>query len=769
MSKFFETLSHNGGPVAVAKSSADAHSMQAKADFGSRLVWPKENDDWSWVSMVSVLRRHWKLSALFALGVMTLVIVVTLVMNPVYESVAAVQVDPPGAETFSLEGGPVGGNLLSSDEFQETQSKALQTDGMALEVIRAMHLDTNPEYMTAPNPIRVVTRVIARLFKKKVNGGDKGGSPTAPSLTPSEEDALNAFQQRLTVRRDTGSRIIFVSFAANSPRLSAEISNTLIAKFIDKTNRDKRDILEHSTAWLSGELDDIRQKSDAANRALVDFQKRSGIVGVDPNSSTFSQQVADLNKEFTSAQSERIQLQAYLNKKDSPDSLPQFRNHPVSTFITQRIADVSSELSQQRVIYGQNHPNVKKLERQLQELQSQLGRQEKATVEELQTNYAAARARENLMTNQKRETAKGLSDMAEFMSLKKEADVSAELYNNLYSRAKESAMAAASRSSSIRVVDPARNIDQPTRPKPLLNLAVGLLISMVGGVAVAFVREQLDKNTVRTPQDIKNCLGTGAVSIVPAFAAANGHRKKFLAGRAPLALLGAGEVDRRPQKFMVDRPSSPESEALRSIYTSIMLSRPERPFQVLQIASSFAGEGKTTLAVNLAITLAQHGPTCLVDGDVRRGRVASVFGLEPQHGLEAVLSGSARPSDALLQVPDISNLQVLPAGLSRATLTQIAWIQPLRNLIDELRERFEFIIIDSPPVLTHADARAISTAADGIVFVGRFGATTQQAIVRSMELLSGVHSAPIIEVVLNAAALSPSEYPYYEYEYESVA
>jgi capsular exopolysaccharide synthesis family protein len=416
------------------------------------------------------------------------------------------------------------------------------------------------------------------------------------------------------------------------------------------------------------------------------------------------------------------------------------------------------------VIYGQNHPNVKKLERQLQELQSQLNRQEKATVEELQTNYAAAKARENLMSNQKRETAKGLSDMAEFISLKKEADVNAELYNNLYSRAKEAAMAAASRSSSIRLIDPARNLDQPTRPKPLLNLAVGLLISMVGGVAIAFVREQLDKNTLRTPQDIKNCLGTGTVSIVPAFAAANGHRKKFLAGRAPLALLGARAADGHPQKFIVERPSSPESEALRSLYTSIMLSRPERPFQVLQIASSFPGEGKTTLAVNLAITLAQHGPTCLVDADVRRGRVASVFGLEPQHGLQAVLSGAVRTSDALLQVPDMSNLQVLPSGPSRATLKQNAWIQPLRDLICELRGGFEFVIIDSPPVLTHADARAISTAADGIVFVGRFGATTQQAIVRSMELLSGVHSAPIIEVVLNAAALSPSEYPYYEYE-----
>jgi capsular exopolysaccharide synthesis family protein len=496
----------------------------------------------------------------------------------------------------------------------------------------------------------------------------------------------------------------------------------------------------------------------------LDFQKQSGIVGVDPNSSTFAQQVADLNKEFTSAQSDRIQLQAYLNRKDSPDTLPQFRNHPVSTFITQRIADVSSELSQQKVIYGENNPNVKKLERQLQELQSQLERQEKATVDELKTNYAAAKARETLMSNQKRETAKGLSDMAEFMSLKKEADVDAELYNNLYSRAKESAMAAASRSSSIRVVDPARSLDQPTRPKPLLNLAIGLLLSMVGGVAVAFAREQLDKNTVRTPQDMKNCLGSGTVSIVPAFAEANGHKKKFLTGRAPFAFLGAGAGDTRPQKFMMERPTSPESEALRHLYTSIMLSRPERPFQVLQIASSFAGEGKTTLAVNLAITLAQHGKTCLVDADVRRGRIASVFGLEPQHGIEVVLSGAVPASEALQKVPDIPNLQVLPAGATHAALKLNAWIQPLRNLIYELRENFEFVIIDSPPVLTHADARAISTAADGIVFVSRFGTTTHQAIVRSMELLSDVHSAPIIEVVLNAAAFSASEYPYYEYE-----
>src|SRR5262249_14267891 len=160
--------------------------------------------------------------------------------------------------------------------------------------------------------------------------------------------------------------------------------------------------------------------------------------------------VADLNRQFTSAQSERIQLQSYLNRQ--PESLPQFRNHPVSTYLVQRLADIRSQLSQAQVIYGKNHPNVKKLQEQAQKLQAELNAQQNATLAELRTDFAAARAREEMMQSQKRDTSRSVSDMAQYLALQKEAQTNAELYNSLYSRVKAAGLAAASTASGIRLI-----------------------------------------------------------------------------------------------------------------------------------------------------------------------------------------------------------------------------------------------------------------------------------------------------------------------------
>jgi capsular exopolysaccharide synthesis family protein len=749
MSKFFETLKGAERGEIIRRDESPSILIPPNL-AGHRSQFYAGEPSESFVSYwLAILRKHWKLSAIVSASVMLAAVIVILVMDPVYEPAAQVQIDPPGAELFSIDT-TAAGSFFNSGEFIETQSKNLQADGIAIDVIRAMHLDQNPEIVPPSGVFRKAIRAVRNVLR-----GKKQGS-AVDDLAPAEQQALLAFQERLTVRHDMGSRLLFVSFATNDPKLSADIANTLVKLFIDKTYREKHSAILLSTEWLSRQLDDIREKTEKSNQALVEFQQRTGIIGVGQDANTFSQQVADLNRQYTAAQADRIQLQSYLDR--GPQSLPQFRNHPVSTFLTQRLADVRSQLSQAQVTYGKNHPNVKKLQQQESELQSELNAQQKATLAELRTDYAAARAREELMESQKRETSRSVSDVAQYLALQKEAQTNAELYNSLYSRVKAAGIAAASTASSIRLIDPARVLDVPTRPKPILYLMVAFLGAICAGLGTAFAREQLDKNTVRTPQDIRDWLGANTVSVLPAFKAS----RSLLSPRS-LMLPSGKNGNHLPEKFLLDRPHSAEAEALRSLFTSIMLSRPGRPFQVLQIASAFSGEGKTTVAINLAIALAQHGPTCLVDGDVRGSRIAAAFGLEASCGLIDVLLETVPVKDALIKETNVHNLTVLPAGARPTSLNQISWIEPLREVVRSLRERFEFVIMDSPPVLTCSDARVISTLVDGIVFVGRFGSTKREAVVRSMELLSGVNSAPIIEVVLNAAKFSSSEYLYYDY------
>ena len=358
----------------------------------------------------------------------------------------------------------------------------------------------------------------------------------------------------------------------------------------------------------------------------------------------------ELNRQLTQAEADRIQIEAMLRnvRVGSADWLPEVRDNPVVQQLSEKLADAQSQLAQATVVYGKNHPNVKKLQNQVDELNKQLSAQKLAIVGSIRSSYDAANAREQLMNSQIKGTTSQLNQMARYNALKKDAQANSELYNSLYARVKEAGIAAASKSSNLRVVDEARVLDSPTRPNRLLNLVVGMMAALMGGIALAFLREQIDAR-IFTPEDMRHSSGTANVSIVPEF---------FLPGQNLLPGAGQREAAAVPAngkgenfgpwvRLLLEEPHSPGAEALRALYTSVVLSRSGNPPQVAMVVSSLPGEGKTTVAVNLAIAMAQHGSTCIVDADLRRGRVASEFGITTKFGLSDVLA-SARFDQACL-------------------------------------------------------------------------------------------------------------------------
>jgi succinoglycan biosynthesis transport protein ExoP len=202
---------------------------------------------------------------------------------------------------------------------------------------------------------------------------------------------------------------------------------------------------------------------------------------------------------------------------------------------------------------------------------------------------------------------------------------------------------------------------------------------------------------------------------------------------------------------------------MRGLYTSVRLSSPGRPPQVILIASPFPGEGKTTVATNLAIALSIHGRTCLLDADLRKSGVAEAFALTNVKGVVDLLKGTAQLDDVRVPIRQAPELTAVPTGPSTSNPGQYVTSGAMANLINTLRLEYEFVVIDSPPLLPFADARALAPLVDGVVLVGRFGSTTCEAMTRSIELLEGVHSAPILDVVLNAADIHDKNYKYYEY------
>lgn len=695
---------------------------------------PNNSDDADWQRGLVLLRHNWRLAALFMLAVVVATIVVSVAMRPVYEPEAKIELDPPGREIFSLQNG---GDASADAEYLETQSQKLQSDELAVRVIRVLHLDQNREFA-------------GKLAVNATSAAPNADPKNPLTLTSAENAALRNFRSKLTVRRDTSSRLVFIKFASHDPTLAATIANTLISQYVESSFETRHNAIAQSSIWLSRELDDVRQKVAQSNQALEDFQKTSGVADVGDNRSTLSEQMGELDRQLGQAAAEKIQAQSYLRqiRLSGPEALPQVRNNPVVQSLVQKLAEANGELAQASVIYGPNHPNVRKLRNQADELQAQITAQHRGIVKELRASAAASEARESLLTDQIHETTQELNKVAQYNSLKKEVQANSDLYNNLYAKIKEAGISAASKSSNIRVVDRARVLDKPTRPRILFNLLGACVIGLVGGVIIAFGRERL-ASRIHTAEDIRRVTGTSSIAMIPEFAA--GQKTNWLRTIKPAAL-DSGATRPPAEKFLLTRPNSPEAEAMRSLYTSVMLARPDNPPKALLIASPFQGEGKTTVAINLAIALSQRGRTVLVDADLRRPGVALAFGLTATKGLSEVLSEQATLDEVSVQNPNLPSLFVVPAGSSSVPAAQLASSQNMRTLINSLRCQFDHVVIDSPPILAFSDSRALASLVDGVIMVGRSGSTTRQALNRSIELLSEVHSAPVLDVVLNAAA-----------------
>jgi polysaccharide biosynthesis transport protein len=699
----------------------------------------QDSGNWDWLQAARSIAKYWKLSALFAATVFLSVAAVTFLMKPEYEPVARLEVDPPGAEMFSLNGNAsTSGDAVG--EYMGTQVQKLQGDELAVDVIRKLSLDTIPDFAgKASHPVAAAAP-----------------PDSSSSLTPAENNALRTFRLGLSVKPEGGTHIIKVSFSAHDPALAATVTNTLAEMFVDRTYNERHAVIKKSSEWLSKQLDDIRAKMEQSNKDLAEYERQTGITDIDEKQNTFGLRLAELNRQYTAAQADRIQSEASLGPIHSgkDEQLPQVRDNPVIQSLTQKLGEVRASLAEAQVIYGDANPNVKKLQNQANELEVQLAAQRKRLIGAIETTYSTAKIRESLTAGELKGATGEASRWGRYSVLRKEAETNRDLYNSLYSQVKQAGITAASKSSNVRVVDQARILDRPTKPRRGLNLGLGLLAGMFGGILLAFLRQSIDK-TIRTPNDVKQWIGVSGVSIIPAIA---GSQNSLSSPRRGLLLAKNGSAARkRVSKIMIERPRSPEAEALRGLETSILLSRPDHPPRVILMVSSFPDEGKTTIAVNLAIMLARRGSTCLVDADLRRPTIKGVFDCDGRN-LSDVLTGIADLDDAIAPVSDVANLSVLASDPFLKNPAELISSETMQTILTDLRSKFDFVVIDSPPILPFVEGRVLSTLVDGVVFVSRSGSTSQTAVAQSMDMLADVNAAPIVGFVLNGAEYHSTSY-----------
>lgn len=729
-----------------------------------------QDSEYTWEQAMRVLKKN-RTFALALAGTMTgIVILAALCLKDVYQPIARVDIEAPTSGIRTLQ------EIESSAEadyqdYLETQVQILKSDALAMSVIRALHLDKDAAITAGRSAEPKQPQSAA-----EVPDGMAAGSHAylreqlaLATLTPAEAAALDRFRRNLSVNTIRNTRLVEIGYASHDPQKAQQITNAVVAAFIDNGYKQRYATTMQTSEWLSSQLDHLRHKLEASSQAVSDYQRKHGLVELDDRDVPMSQLMAEVNHQLSDAQASRIEAEAFVRMIDlgQADSVPAVRDDQVYQTLLMRYADLRAQLAQSKTVYGDASANVKKLDEQTGEIAKQIDAERGRIAERLRTSYAAAQEREKLMLRSRERLRAQMGDvnsqLVGYHLLKNEAMADAEIYNTLQGRLEEAGIYAGLKASNIHVVDLAANVQRPASPNRPLLIASGALVSCFLGVLVCFMKESLN-NTVRTPDDIRSWIGMHSLALLPLI------QTEGLRATSPSQAIGrlfhSGDHARTETllgKQSLMKPSSMEAEALRELRTVLFSSRANNP-EVILISSSMEGEGKTTVAANFAVVLAQLGRTCLLEADLRRPTAARAFGIEAVTGLSDVVSGTVHMRDALVPAPGTPNLWILPSGGAVESPADVLVSARLDNLCATLIKEFDYVVIDSPPVIGFSDARSLSRLADEVVLVGRCGITTRRSLQRATELLREVN-APLAGVVLNGIDLSSADYHYFTYGY----
>jgi succinoglycan biosynthesis transport protein ExoP len=694
------------------------------------------------------LRKHQWLILSFMLAVMTITTIGTFRMQPVYVATSRIEIDRENSNILPFQGAESYDYVNDLDNYIETQSKILTSETMALQTIRSGVLSGQADFASDPST------------------SDALSTGSLANLKPPPELAL--FLASLSVKRVLNSRLMDVSFESTNPLLAAQIVNAHIKNFIEQNFQSRYEATTRASTWLTDQLSELKIRVEKAEDARITYERQNQIWALDGDKQNVTtQRMADLNKELTDVQSERMRKQSLFEfaKAGDMDSVPQIRDNPVVQDLFRKRTEFYAQYTDALNQYGPNFPKVLRLQSQLKEIEAAAEKEKKGVIARLDSEYREARQREELLTqalDQQKVQVNQMSErMVQYSILKREAEANKALYDGLLTKLKEAGISAGLRSSNIRVVDPAMVPQYPARPAKTRNIALSILVGLVGGIGLALLREYMD-NTVKSPDDIESLARLPSLAVVPAFTEPNGDRSRVK------LLKGASTNGHNTRIELVAQhlPKSQMSEAFRALRTALLLSQADHPPQVILVTSALPREGKTTAAANLAVTLAQLGDrTLLVDADLRKPGVGRLLNLGSGKyaGLSSYLAGVSSLDLVTIQHPAIPNLSAIPTGPLPPNPADLLSSHKLSDAIAELRTKFKFIVIDSPPIMAATDAVILSVKADGVLLVVRSGETPKEAFVRSRDLLLSV-KAHLLGVVLNAVDSTAPDY-YYSYRY----
>lgn len=718
-----------------------------------------------------IIRRRWLLISLTVLVTLGITAFFTLRMTKIYRATSTIRIETQAPQVLGHQVEDVvemgTGSFWSNIEYYETQYKIIESRDVAARVVQEFKLNEDMDFLGIPEDERAEFKPVT------------------------VEEAAQTLQGIITVEPVKDSRLVKVHVDHPIPERAQLYANAIATSYRDKNLEAMLQSTVDAVDWLSKQLDDAHQKLSESEDKIRSYKQENNILSIslEERQNILTAQMTAAATRFTEAQAKRIELEsrkaaiAEVVRSNDPMDIPleAINQNNLIQQQKQKLSELSQEYGELSERYGENFPQMKELKAKMGRIRQDIAREVKNILEAVNAELNAAKMTELGLSR----TLAGLKQQAIDLTQKEFAynrmardKVNNEkIYELLLGRSKEADLSRLLRVNNVHMLDAALLPEIPIKPRLRLNLAISIIIGLILGMGLALFIEFADR-TIKSQEDLE-ALGVAMLGFVPSIDASStssynygnqprygkGNRRKKRNKKERAAQNSDNEQQINYDLFVNDFPKSQVAESCRAIRTNLLFMSPDQTPRRILVTSPSPQEGKTTVAVNLAITMAQSGSSVLlVDTDMRRPRVHKAFGLRPKLGISTMVLGESTLQESVTKT-HIPNLDVLTCGPTPPNPAELMHTESFRKVLDELSNAYDRVIFDSPPVAVVTDAAILSKHVDGTLLIVKCMQTSRDAAKHAVSVLADIE-ANILGAVLNDLDLTNRKYGrHYYYHY----
>jgi capsular exopolysaccharide synthesis family protein len=672
-------------------------------------------------------RRAWTVACVVVCAVGATALV-SLRMTPLYDSTATLYVDRQEAR------GVVGqDSQVSNSAGEDTETLLASQVGL------------------------ILSDSVVRPVVRKYNLLDKEGQVRGEAERSRAEHAP-IMLKRLQVTRPPNTLLLQIRYRSDDPQLAADVANGVASSYIEHAYRIRIQSAANLSRFMERQIEELRAKMEGSSARLAQFERDLNVINPEEKTTILSARLLQLNEEYGRAQADRVVSEsAYEATRGGTLEAAQVspQGAPLRGLID-RLNEARQKFAEAKEHLGANHPDFRKIQAALQELQAEVDATRQSTMRRVEVEYEQSLERERKLLGSLNETKAEYDKMNarsfEYQRAKREADADRNLYEELVRKIREAGINAGVQNNAVRIADPARPAWKPVFPKLYLNLLLALLGSVLLGIAAVILSDALD-TTVRDPDQAVRTFQTNVIGVLPAV-----RNRKDLVIR-PLAESPHREVHLTAVR---EQRAAAFGEAIRTVRNSVRLTDFEHRVKCLFITSATVGEGKSTTASHFAMAHADQGyRTLLIDCDLRRPTQHKLHGVPLGVGLSNALNGDVAWRDTIVRTPECLSRQLMTAGPPNSrSIGQLGSILP--GMLAEISQEYDLVVLDGPPLLGFAESLQLASTTDGVLVVTRAGETDRKAVAAALRSLAHLR-ANVIGLVLNQVRRNQIPRCYYGY------